>query len=88
MILRVYAVFDMKSKTFNTPFFLINDDVAKRAFFDLVNDPNTTVARHPEDFSLWCLGSWEDVQGEFAVTEESNRAVLVDALSLVKKNED
>lgn len=36
---------------------------AIRSFSDLVSDPQTVLAKHPEDFKLYSLGSYDDVSG-------------------------
>ena len=59
MILNVYSVFDKKLGNYATPFFMKNHGLAVRAFGDLVTDPSTTVSRHPEDYSLYCLGAFD-----------------------------
>lgn len=63
MILQAYSLYDGKAKTFQQPFFLQNDDVAKRSFYELVNDEKTVVNRHPGDFCLYNIGSYDDEKG-------------------------
>lgn len=61
----VFAVFDRKSETFNTPFFMRTLGEALRAFQDLCEDDRTIMHRHPEDFSLVQLGKWDPRKGLF-----------------------
>lgn len=63
----VYAIFDHKAKIFNRPFYLVNDQVATRTCLDLLADPNTDVAKHPTDFALFKLGTYEDTSGLFTL---------------------
>lgn len=56
--MRVFAVYDKKADSYNTPFFCANDDLAKRSFIDLCRDSRTVVALHPEDFDLWYIGTF------------------------------
>lgn len=65
MIYNAYAIFDSKSKAFSRPFFAINDDVARRQFTIVANDPATEIGRHPADFSLHNLGTFDDALGTF-----------------------
>lgn len=65
MITKVYAIMDSKAGVFNVPFFFLHDGQAVRAFSDLCNDLNTTIGRHPGDFSLYCLGLLNDANGLF-----------------------
>lgn len=59
----IFSVYDKKAKSFNTPFFSLNHDVAKRQFVELCRDARTVVARNPEDYDLFCLGSFADETG-------------------------
>lgn len=40
-----------------------NLDIAKRSFIDSVNDVTTTIAKNADDFTLWCLGSYDPDTG-------------------------
>lgn len=81
MITIAYSIFDTKAGLFNTPFFMQNDAMAIRAVTDLVNDPNTSVHRHPADYILMKLGYFSDENGNLSAQVPENLAVLV---SLVK----
>ena len=78
MKLYIYTVFDNLAESHATPFFAVNDDVARRSFVDLVADPRTTVAQHPDDFILFCVGSFDSETGH---TEDSSRRRVVDGVS-------
>lgn len=65
MMLTIFAVFDKKSELHNMPFFMGTAGEALRAFQDLVRDPATVVARHPEDFKLVRLGLYDNKAGQF-----------------------
>lgn len=83
MILNVYSVFDSKLATFERPFYMISDAAAIRSFSDAVNEPNDMTRhwnRHPEDYSLFHLGKFNDLVGEFEIVKPVS---LVTASSLV-----
>jgi len=65
----MYAIYDEKSKVYNKPFAMINEAVAIRAVKDLTLDTNTEVGRHPMDFSLWELGTYDDETANFVPYE-------------------
>lgn len=75
--MRIFAVYDKKAESYNTPFFCANDELAKRSFVDLCRDPRTVVARNPEDFDLWFIGTFGEATalllqsqtGEFAMAQ-------------------
>ncbi|AXL15387.1 nonstructural protein [Microviridae sp.] len=70
MITQVFSIYDSKTKIYNKPIFLLNEAEAKRALTDLLADKTSTLALHPEDYSLWHLGSFDDSTGYF--TEEKH----------------
>ena len=53
MKMNAYSIFDTKALQYHLPFFQPQDGAAVRMLMDLVNDPNTTVGRHPADFVLY-----------------------------------
>lgn len=66
MILEIYAIHDRVGAFFSAPFFLQNVGLARRTLADIVTDMNTQIARHPHDYSLYHLGSFENESGIFA----------------------
>lgn len=81
MILRAYSLLDVKALQYHPPFFQSTDATAIRALRDLVNDLNTTVGRHPSDFKLYCVGTYDDATGHFEPLHPMMH--VMDALSLV-----
>lgn len=59
----LYAVRDSKAAIFFPPFPQINDETAARAFYAAAMDPTTDLSRYPDDYSLWCLGWFDDESG-------------------------
>lgn len=82
MILKVFSVFDEKSAFFGQPFFLPHNGVALRSFSDLVSDPQTSVNRHPEDFKLYLIGTFDDNSG--GLTSLAQPEFLANATDYVK----
>lgn len=60
---KMFCVYDSKALIFGVPFFMPKEQMAIRAFSDLVNDPSTLVSKHPEDFSLFYVGDFDDENG-------------------------
>lgn len=67
MILKVFAIFDKVAGFYGAPFFLTSVGEARRAFSDLANDLNTNIGRHPGDFALFELGSFDNETGHWMV---------------------
>ena len=69
MIQLIFTVFDNKAKAYLRPFFLRSKGEALRAFIDLVNDENHQFGQHAEDYTLICIGEWDDVECELRMIE-------------------
>jgi len=57
---KIYSVFDKKAKIYNAPVFLHNTGVACRAFGELANNPDHQYGKHPGDYELWEIGTYDD----------------------------
>lgn len=63
MILNAYSLYDAKALTYSPPFWAHQHGEAMRMVMQLAGDPNTTVGRHPADFTLYCTGSFDTSSG-------------------------
>lgn len=77
-----YCVYDNKALVYGTPFFAPTDGSAVRSFQELANDNRTTVGNHPGDFSLWCVGSFDDQKA--TLLGELPPRHVIDAVALVQ----
>lgn len=82
MQLKAYSIYDNKALIYHAPFFTHTDGAAVRMFSDLANDPNTSVGRHPSDYSLWCIGIFDDQKA--SLTPVVPLLHVYDAVGLVK----
>lgn len=84
---RVYSVRDDRMKTYGQLVFIENDNVAARAFGDLVtSDPKSLMNMHPADFSLWYLGLFDAETGIFSC--EDKPYIIARASDFVTVNKD
>jgi len=65
----LFAIFDVKMRLFMSPYCGRNVDSALRQFSDMCNNPNNQLARHPEDFELYEVGTFDDATGIIVVIE-------------------
>lgn len=72
MIITAFSLYDTKAGVFHTPFFMTSKGAAMRAVQDLASDMNTIVGRHPADFVLYQLGSFDDQAGQLMHTAPEN----------------
>lgn len=66
MVLKVFSVFDAKLASFGRPWYELTEASAIRVFTDAVNDDsnqNNQWFKHPEDFSLFHIGEFNDETG-------------------------
>lgn len=63
MIDKLVAVFDVKLKLFMSPFLARNIAAGLRQFSDMCNAPNSQLGKHPEDFVLYELGTFDIENG-------------------------
>lgn len=59
----IFSVRDAATETYNTTFTAPTNQAAMRQFQDLSLDTNTNVNKHPDDFILYRVGSWDDDTG-------------------------
>lgn len=83
MILKIFTVYDSKAEAFLQPFLFSSTGQALRAFADSVADSNHQFARHPEDFTLFELGTYDDNGAKFDLLDTPKSLGL--ALEYVSK---
>lgn len=65
MKLYLFSIYDDKAKAYLAPFFLPTLQVGQRVFRDAVNDPSTNFYKNPGDYTLFCLGTWDQNSAKF-----------------------
>lgn len=69
MIKQIVAVKDRAMDAFLQPFFVPALGGAIRAFGDEINNPQSEMQKHPEDYDLYHLGEFNDNTGEIKQLE-------------------
>jgi len=64
MITKVYAIRDKKIGEFAQPYFVKNEDLAKRSLAMAMSQPGTQLHDFAEDFELMELGEWDTEKGK------------------------
>lgn len=82
MIYKAYTIHDRKALTYSPPFFQLQDGQAVRMLQDLVGDTGTQIGRHPADFVLYRIGTYDDSNGGMSATVLEH---VVDAIALVPR---
>lgn len=58
-MLLIFTVYDTKAETFMPPFFVPAIGLATRTFSDCINSNEHHFAKHPADYTLFKLGSFD-----------------------------
>lgn len=82
MKLTVFSIFDAKAKAYLPPFYLHQPAQGIRAFIDSVNKRGHAFNAHPEDYTLFTLGTFDDEKAEFQLNNSPQ--ALHNGLELVK----
>lgn len=83
MISNCYSLYDAKALTYSPPFLASAHGQAVRMVMELAQDANTTVGRHPADFTLYCVGQFNDATGSMLPADV--REHISDVLALVPR---
>lgn len=67
MVLIMMSPYDEKAQVYLAPFVCKTEAEGRRMMSDAVNEPGSLVARHPDDFSLYIVGSFNDSSGTLIV---------------------
>jgi hypothetical protein len=82
--MNLYSIYDAKAEAFAMPFSAQNDGVATRMLLDTASDPNISLSKHPEDYSIFKLATYDENTG--IVTPVVPVACLGTLLTLIGVN--
>jgi len=70
MITNLYVVLDKLAGVYGSPFVMQNDSIALRDFGFACRQPESSLSRHPEDYSLWCIATFDDNSAQIEPLEK------------------
>ncbi len=85
MKVQCYAIFDSCSGIYEKPFFSTADDLVRREFQDVATAADHIISKHPEHFSLWRLGVFNNVNGK--LDNETNECLWT-ALEAISQSQN
>lgn len=62
--MNIYALRDVKADTYIALHTVQSDVLAQRSLTEALANPNSDLARYPEDYQLYQLGEWDSNSGE------------------------
>lgn len=74
-MLKVFTIRDGACEAFMRPFFAQAAGAAIREFADLANNPEHPVGQHPEDYTLFEIGWFDEATGEICGLELGPRSL-------------
>jgi len=80
MKVKLYAVLDRASGVYDGPVPCTTDGVALRNFTNMAKNPDSTIGKNPEYFSIWRVGEWNDADGEITPEVKECLAHAVDII--------
>ncbi len=88
MKVQFYAIFDTCSGIYEKPFSSTTDDLVKREFQDVALSADHPISKHPEHYSLWRLGTFDNTNGN--ILDEKNECLwqAVEAISQSQNIDD
>lgn len=60
---KMFAIYDAKAEAYMVPFFCDTVGLAIRQMEDVVSNPELSVSKYPEDFTLFEIGSYDPSTG-------------------------
>lgn len=82
MLFGVFGVYDSGISTWMPPLYFRNKGEALRWWQELCNNAESKIAKHPSDYTLFEVGSWNDDSNEFSLLKAPVKLGL--ALEFVK----
>jgi len=64
MLKQIFSIYDLKAQAFYQPFFFDTIGQAKRIIHDFVQEDGHPFNKHPHDYTLFNLGTFNDNTGE------------------------
>jgi hypothetical protein len=76
MLMSVFSIYDSATEAWSPPLFVKSKGEIMRWFTDAVNDVNVKFCRHPADYTLFELGTWDDDNCGFSLLKAPIRLAV------------
>ena len=86
MKLNVMSVYDRQAQLYGSPYYAVSQGSAIRGFADEINraDEQNTLYKHPDDFELVLLGTFDDEQALFELLSVPTRLITGSQAKITK----
>jgi len=65
--MKVFTLYDSAAEAYDPPHFIRSTGEAVRLFSNAVKDPQTKVAKHPDDYTLFEIGEFDELTGQISM---------------------
>lgn len=80
MMMVACSLFDTKAGIYGPPIFVAHEAIAVRSVQETAQDRRTLLARHPADFSLLVIGTYDDATGVLSALPHRSLGSVVSLL--------
>lgn len=81
----LFSIRDTKGDMFNNPFPQLTKAEAIRTFTELSNDPQSRISKHPEDYDMYYLGTYDTVTGKIDSLDSPEH--ILKAINTIKQKD-
>ncbi len=85
MIMKICTIYDNKAEAYLQPMFFQSLGQAERSFGDVINDSKHAIGQHPADYTMVCVGNWDESKGDIEVF--AVHIPVAEGIHLVTRNE-
>ena len=71
----MYSIYDNIAKAFQNPLYAVNNGAAVRIFQEAVNDPQTYLAKAPQDYAIYYVGEYDEQTGTINAPEMPEKII-------------
>lgn len=83
----IYSVYDIAAMLYQKPFVAGTHGEVTRSFADIVQDEKHPIGQHPEDYTLYSLGTFNDATGEITPNDPEKIATALELKALHRNRE-
>lgn len=82
----LYSIYDEKACAYANPFQMENDLTAIRAARGTMQDKNTMIYQHANDYTMYCIGTFNDATGILEPEKPLRFVIKMDTLKEAKED--
>ncbi len=87
MRVNIYSIFDTATAVYSPPFYQKSDGEALRTFQDIAKNPETDIGKHPEDYSMFRLGTFDNNKAKYHIEDKECLCTALEILATVKRDQ-